>query len=293
MTSFCFVSQSLNNPDWSSCNFFAKGLIEAAKECGDKAVSVGHSDIIPEDRDWYIDVDSGVDLLLSREYGKTAAMIIDLFGSKFPNSMCYKNAATAEIVIATNECSRKFLKERGVEARLITFGINEEIWKPMQSDKEYDSIFIGNISRETAKRRKGMIDSLNAAGFDIRHSHMDLFLEGNADACNKARIGLEIPNEGYDTFGIRPLELIGCGLPLLTIADDIITKILPEDLVTYYTVDNLVEKYREVAENLSIYKEKGLALREYMLTKFTYKHVGHRIIKILKGKYDETEMFCS
>ena len=287
----CFISESLNNPSWSACNFFLDGLKQI---CDNNVIGVKHTENFPSGYDWYIDVDSARTKPPVKNK-KTCALIFDLFDTDCDQSWRLAMAKEADVIMVTNECSRKAIRQNNIQTPcfLITFGIHEKIWHKQQVEKKYDSVFIGNIIRKSSARRVGLIENLRKAGYGIVHKHLNCFLEDNARLINEARIGLEIPNEGYDNFGIRAMETIACGLPLLTIKDPIIEKIIPEGLATYYEPSNLVEKYTEVYKNLEENTKKADILRNYFMQKFTYKHIAKRIIKILNGEYNESEMFCS
>lgn len=288
----CFVSESLKNPHWSACNFFLEGLQQVSDTIGIK-----HSDHIPDGYEWYIDVDSARQKDPIRVDGKVCALIFDLFDEDCDQSWRYAMAESADLVLVTNDCSRRKIREAGIdtECHLITFGVKEDIWKPNKIDTAYDSMFIGNITRKSAKKRGDYLQALRDVGFNVDHNHMHFFLHANARILNLCRIGIEIPNDGYDTFGIRVMEIIGCGLPLLTQADGIVERIIPNHFATFYdgSIINFVEKYVEIDENYEEKLEFGEGLRNFFLDKFTYKHVAQRIIKALNGEYDEAEMFCS
>jgi len=286
----CAVSEGLNNPAWSSASFFAHAIANLKNVNG---VAVKHTGKIPMYMDWYIDIDSARDLAVNRDRFRPVCFLVREI-SNAKKSWRVKHAKTADKVCVTNERDQRILTENGIDSQLITFGIQEDIWKPDSNvKKEFDSMFIGDLGRETSRHRSEYINRIKKDGFDIRHSHKKKFLEDNALALNKSRIGLEINDKKNNTFHMRTMEIIGCGLPLLIQRLPLIEKIIPKGLATYYDVDgeDLVERYREVYDNIEEKRERAMELREYFLSKFTYSKIAENIIRILDGSYDQSELF--
>lgn len=267
---------------WSSARFLAEGFLE--NKDLDVVVCGSSSKNIP-DADLYIDIEGGHNTLLDRSKRPVCSIVLDIFDDKIDRTKKFEHARTADFVITMSEIDKRIVEERGTNVNgIITWGLYEKVWKKIDIEKDADIKFVGNTSRYMSNHRPVLLSILKSRGFIVKSSHKEHFLDGNAKFISGARIGLNIPNRGFNAINQRDTEIIGCELPLLTYGIDYFRHIIPNHLATfYYDEKDLPNRCREILNN---YEEKcynAHRLREFFAEHYSYKAIAKRIINIING----------
>lgn len=276
----CYASQAYNNPDWSSCTFLGNGFKRL-----DYDVDVCRYGEVKQGCDLYIDVDGGHCQILDRDkFRPVVSLVMDIFDEEaIGRSKKFEHAKTADYVVVMSEVDKRIMESNGINVNgIINWAINEDVWYPNHNiKKDCDAAFIGNINREMSKHRGELLFLLNQNGFSIKHSHMNHFLQDNANFLLSGKVGLNIPNRGFNSINQRDTEIIGCGLPLLTYGIDYFKHIIPNDLATFYkNSEDLLDKFKEIIHNIDVKRKNADKLRKFFLENHTYKNVAQRIVDI-------------
>ncbi len=211
--------------------------------------------------------------------------IYEILNRKIRKWIDKKNFDSALIILANSNYSKKFIeKSYGKAGKVCYLGVNVNIFKPLDIEKHYDLLFIGNKD----KGYKLLVDTIKL--FKVKPKIKIIFREKKQPITdrhlvmvyNRSKILVAL-NEN-EPFGLIPLEAMSCGVPVIavgeggykeTVLDKKTGFLIPKDANILY------EKINEIIMNDELRKAMAKKAREHVLKNWTWDKSIIRFLKII------------
>ncbi|EKD85853.1 MAG: glycosyltransferase, partial [uncultured bacterium] len=214
--------------------------------------------------------------------------IYEIFIRNLRKEIDSSNISYAKVVITNCNYSRDNIKKAyGIKAWVCYLGVDPSVFKPLDMEKEYDLIFVG--------------DTIWMEGFDTLQKIVDLFGKNLkvkivkpekgkhitdtelAREYNKAKVLVVLGR--FDPFSMIPWEGMSCGVvPVVVNEGGPIEAV--KNGKTGYLVDRNANEMKKIVEKLlnqgDLRKKIGKAGRDDVLSYWNWEKSSERVIKIAK-----------
>lgn len=197
-----------------------------------------------------------------------------------------KNVKSASKVLANSKFSKGFIeKSYHVRAEVCYLGVDVNVFKPLNIDKSYDVIFIGNKGKSYSL----LIDAIDF--FKQKPKIKTIFREKGQSMSDKDlsvtynRSKVLVALNKNEPFGLIPLEAMACGIPVIAVGEggyneSIINNktgfLIPRDSVELYN------KINKVLSNEKLRMDLGKNARENIMKNWTWDKSVARFLEIIQ-----------
>lgn len=197
-----------------------------------------------------------------------------------------KNIKSASQILVNSKFSKEFVeKSYDISANVCYLGVDVSVFRPLNIDKYYDVLFIGNKDSSY----KLLIDAIKF--FKQKIKIKTIFREKGQSitdkelviAYNKSKVLVALNRN--EPFGLIPLEAMACGTPVIAAGEGGYNESIIDNKTGFLISRNpkeLYDKINKIINNKKLRQEMGKNARENIMKNWTWDKSVERFLKIIK-----------
>lgn len=197
-----------------------------------------------------------------------------------------KNIKDAWLVLANSKFSRDFIeKSYRINAKVCYLGVDTGVFKPLNTDKPHDILFIGNedegygLLSDALKlfKKKPRVKTI------FREKRQFISDNDLVAIYNESRILVALNKN--EPFGLIVLEAMACGIPVIAIGEGGYNESIINNKTGFLIPRDPAELYNKISQIISnekLRRDLGKNARENIMKNWTWNKTIDRFLHIIK-----------